>query len=428
MHDAGLELEINRGGERLNDVPYFICGQRLYRLNRTVTAGVEFFTREDLGEILGTERVIMAAGLNQLAIVVPGLYYYVFNDSTDTISQITDSSFDGPFDSVVHVDSTFFLSKTDTKKIIQTSVNDATTTDATQFGIAAAEPTKIVRLFEFNGEMWAAGTEKLIPYRNIGGSGFVMQPVKGGILPFGLRSKHALVKIKRSFIFLSSGSALEPVVYISSGGTPEPISTEPVDNTIQNQTDFVVDNIFFLRYSKNGEDFILMTFGEKTFGYCYKASRLAGRKIWFERQSRIGEQDRAWRVNSIVQAYNKIYVGDAVDGRIGILDDQQGEEYGNPIIRELTAAPFSNLGRAVRCSQIESVIDGSGSAGYVSLSYSDDGHNFSTPMSLPLGDKGQYGLRTIWYRLGRFDFTRYFRFRTSSTVPPKFVALMGKFK
>lgn len=427
LHDSGQELEVNRGGILVNGVPYFVCGQRLYRISRTVTAGVEFFTRQDMGEVLGTSRVDMAEGGGQLAIVVPGEYYYIFKTSDNSLTLITDSDFDGPFDSVCFVDSAFYLNKTNSKKIIQTSVNDGTTTDPLHFSNPTAEPNRIVRVFEYRGELWAAGTQKIIPYRFIGGAGFVQQPVPGGVLPYGIRSVHALVKLKNSFIWLASGQEQEPSVYLYSGGDPEPISTEPVDKTIQNKTDFEVDNTFFLRYAQNGEDFVFLTLGETTFGFCYRASRLSGRKIWFERKSRIGEQDRFWRVTSIVQGYNRLFVGDAVDGRIGILSDTEGEEYGNPIIRRMRTRPFESEAKPFGNSAIKVVMDGSGGDNYISLAWANNSRQFTQPISLPIGDKGEYGNEIEWRRLGRFHRSRTFELSTSSTIPPAINQLIGQF-
>jgi Phage stabilisation protein len=427
LHDAGQELEVNRGGHEMAGAAYFICGQRLYRINRSVVAGVEFFDRENLGEILGTSRVIMDDSGVQLAIVVPGESYYIYDSGENSLTLVTNSDFDGPFDSVVFVDGSFYLNKTNTGKIIQTDLNEGRTCDPLAFGTAEADPDKIVRLFKFNNELWAAGTETMTPYRNVGGNGFVMQAIQGGVLPYGLRSRYALVKFKRNFVFLASGESAEPSIMLCSGGEPEPISTEPVDQTIQNKTDFEIDNAFFLRYSQNGEDFVFATLGDTTFGFCYRASRLSGRKIWFERKSRIGERDRAWRVNSIVQAYNRIFVADAVDGRIGILSDTEGSEYGNAIIREITTRPFSNEGRPIFCKSIEAVIDGMGGDNYVSLEYSDNNYTFTQPIYLRIGDAGEYDLRKIWRRLGRFHQSRLFRIRTSSTIPPTINKLVGDF-
>ena len=428
LHDAGQELEVNRGGHVMAGVPYFVNGQTLYRINRTILSGVEFFAVEALDTILGTARVIMDDNGYQLVIIVPGEYAYIYNATTDNLATISDPDFDGPVDSVAFVDGFFFFNKTGVGKIIQSALNDGSSFDALEFGSAEADPDKIVRLFKFNNELWALGTETMTPYQNIGGTGFVMQPIQGGILPIGLRSKYAIATMSRAFVFLGAGENIKPSIYIFSGGTYQKLSTEPVGTTIQNKTDFEIDNTFFLRYSQNDEDFLLLTVGNTTLGFCYYASQLSGRKIWFERSSRIGENDVAWRANCIVDAYNRLFVGDAVDGRIGLLSDTEGEEYGNPIIRDIYTRPFANEdGHSLSCSRLEAVIDGAGGDNYISLEWSDDNYNFSQAISLPLGKKGEYNLIKEWRRLGRFPRSRLFHFRTSSTIPPAFNKLIGDF-
>ncbi len=424
----GVPLESNRGAHNLSGVPYFVCGEKLYRINRTILAEIENFSIEELGEILGNKRVLIDDNGHQLSIVVPGEHLYIFDSSDDSITEIIDINYDGPVDSVAFVDGFFFYNKTDSGKILQSGLNDGLTFDALEFGSAEADPDKIVRLFKFNNELYALGTETITPFRNIGGAGFVMQPVQGGIIDIGLRSKYAIAKTKNSFVFLGSGENIEPAVYIFSGGQPQKISTEPIDSTIQNKTDFEIDNSFFLRYSNNGEDFILLTLGSKTFGFCYYASQLSGRKIWFERSSRISGKDYAWRVYSIIQAYNRLWVGDSIDGRIGLMSDKEGLEYDEPIIREFTTQPFHGSGRGVTVSEIELLMDGAGGDNYIELSWSDDGRNFSYGNAKAIGKEGQYNLRKIWRRLGRFPNIRSFRFTTSSSIPPVINKLLGRWK
>ena len=90
-----------RGAEVKNGVPFFVIGQVLYRLNRVFVGGVETFNLESLGAIEGSDFVYMAANENQLCITaVPDSFTsgksYIFSESPDTLSEITDPNFDGP--------------------------------------------------------------------------------------------------------------------------------------------------------------------------------------------------------------------------------------------------------------------------------------------------------------------------------------------
>lgn len=429
LHDEGELLESNRGGHVMDGAPYFVNGETLYRVTRTVVNEVESFDTEDLGTIEGTARVIMDDNGYQLVIVVPGEKTYLYNANTDALGEIADEDFDGPVESVAFVDGFFFFNKTDTGKIFQSDLNDGTVYDALDFGSAEADPDKIVRLFKFNNELYALGTETITPYQNIGGSGFVMAPVQNGIIDIGIRSKYAIGKFRDSFVFLGAGENIEPAVYLFAGGRPQKISTEPVDSAIQNKTDFEIDGAFFLRYSQNSEDFVLLTVGGTTLGFCYYASQLSGRKVWIERSSRVSGMDFQWRVTSISQAYNRLFVGDVFDGRIGLLDDELGTEYDEPIIREFTTQPFYNQGVSVSVAALELVMEGAGDdEGYIELTYSDDGRTWSQGLLKKIGETGQYGLRKIWRRLGRFPALRTFRFTTSSSVPPYFNKLLANLK
>jgi len=95
----------NRGGHVMAGVPYFVCGQRLIRLDRTVSfGGLESFSYTDLGEIEGGDYVSMDDNGTQLCIVVPGIKGYIFNSITNILTPITSAAYYdlGPSQQVVY--------------------------------------------------------------------------------------------------------------------------------------------------------------------------------------------------------------------------------------------------------------------------------------------------------------------------------------
>jgi hypothetical protein len=133
-------------------------------------------------------------------------------------------------------------------------------------------------------------------------------------------------------------------------------------------------------------------------------------------------------VASIVTAYNKVFVGDVIDGRIGQLSDDYFSEYGNSIVRYTAGQPFSNEGRSLSVSSIEATMNsGTGTPEtepQLGLCYSDDGgRTYSDMLFRGLGKRGDYERRAIWRRLGRFGKSRVLCFQFAGTTDPTFIKL-----
>ncbi len=62
---------------------------------------------------------------------------------------------------------------------------------------------------------------------------------------------------------------------------------------------------------------------------------------------------------------------------------------------------------------------------YVRMQYSDDGQpNFTNWDEQPIGEVGEYGLRIVWTRLGKYR-QRVYRFQCSSPRKRDMLALVG---
>ena len=79
----------NRGSHEMAGKPYFVNGERLYRLDQSGDDYVLTF----IGGIAGTTRVSIADNGTQLMVLVPGGNGYIYNHVSDSFAQITDSDF-----------------------------------------------------------------------------------------------------------------------------------------------------------------------------------------------------------------------------------------------------------------------------------------------------------------------------------------------
>ena len=432
--DAGQMLEPNRGSHVMSEVPFFVNGNTLYRLNRAVNPDLsETFAIDSLGTIEGSGRVSMADNGLQLCIVVPGGKAYIFTQDPDSLVEITDVDFAGPAQTVVFIDGYFVFNKTDSNIIFHSELRDGLNYNALDFAEAEADPDNTVALHVHRSTLYVLGKETIEPYSNVGGTEFAFAPIRGGVLNKGLRSTFGVHEFNQTFAFIGSGSNEGEAIWMFQGGGLTKISTIPVDEMLQNATPEQLDESFVFYHSLNGAYFLGVTFGAETLVFDSTATRLGGRMMWHERSSRVDSEDVQWRVSSLVNAYNRTLCGDLVDGRIGELSDDIYTEYGNVVIRLVAGQPFENTGVSMNVAQIEATFDaGNGTPTndpLIGLDWSDNGgRTFCDKLFRGSGLLGQYQRRTIWRRLGRFPKSRVLRFHYSEDADPSFIKLEANVK
>jgi hypothetical protein len=136
-------------------------------------------------------------------------------------------------------------------------------------------------------------------------------------------------------------------------------------------------------------------------------------------------------VNSIIRLGGKLLVGDQIDGRIGELDLETFDEYGNVLFWSKSSSPFSNQGQRLFAGEIELTIEsgvglttGQGSDPVVRMDFSDNGaRSFSSEFSRKYGKIGEFEQRTIWRRQGDFPVSRVLRFSGSDPVKRNIIKL-----
>jgi hypothetical protein len=411
----------NRGSQIMEGVGYFINGSRLYSVT---SAGVIV----DIGTITGTGRVSLANNGQFLVIVVPGGDAFGFDNVADTLTQITDVDFITS-DTVVFKDGFFVFSASDGSVFFNSALNDPFTYDALDFGTAEINPDRIVALHVNHNELFVTGEETIELFQNVGGSGFPFQRIPGANIQKGVYGKFTLAEFDNTFVFVGGGQNEDAAIWkVTGSSSVQKISTSAIDNAIQEYTEAEISDAFSWTYSEGGNFFVGFTFvssriPSSTFVYDATTSALAGSSTWHERQS--GVSDNRWRVNSIIRLGGKHLVGDQIDGRIGELDLETFEEYGDVLLWLKSSSPFSNQGQRSFFGEIELFMEsgvgltiGQGSDPIVRMAFSNNGgRSFSSDFNRNYGKIGEYNQRTIWRRQGDIPNSRVLQF--SGTDPVK---------
>jgi hypothetical protein len=427
---AGLKtfstlIGVNRGSILANKIPYFVNGTGLFSLD-----SVGVYTL--LGTITGVKRVVMATnttvdGTTKIAIVVPGGDSFVYDSSLGTVVKITDPDFKVS-DTVTFKDGYYTFTSSDGLTFFTSGLNDPATFDALDFGTAEIDPDLIVGQIVNHNELFVMGEETGELFQNVGGVGFPFQRIPGANIQKGLYSKYGLIAYDNSFVFIGGGKNENAAIWkISGSSSAVKISTSAIDTAIQQYTKAEIAESFAMTYSKNGNFFVTYTFESlripsRTFVYNATTSALSGGSVWHELQS--GVTDNRWRVQSIVQAYGKLLVGDDSTATIGEIDDSTYTDYGATIYRYVTSNPFRTLDQTQFWTDLELLLEqgvglttGQGSDPVVRMQFSNDsGRTWSSEFPRNFGKIGEYTRRSIWRRQGRISTNRVIRFIMTDPV------------
>lgn len=426
---TGVVNEQNRGIHVMGGILYFVNGEQLYSLDRTID-GNDVFGFTAIGAILGSGPVSMADNGNELLVLVPGGEGSLWDGTTFTASINTATG--GDFEAnglpqiVVFIDG-YFVCSTDSKKFISSGINDGLTWNPLDFGTAEADPDDIRAPFVFNNQLFIIGSETTQTFQNVGGSGFPFAAIQGFVIPKGIFAPFSVVATTNSWMMIGGGVNESPAVWIFTGNGFEKISTTAIDNLLSGYSDAEIENIIAVSYADKGAYFTGFSLPDRDIYY----DSISGR--WHERLSFEDGQLSAWRVGFMATAYGRVIVGDSIDGRIGELDAQLRTEYGNTIYRQLNIQPLSNLGNAIFVSALELTME-SGSGDLVTIdpqvrmSYSDDAKTYGSELSRSFGKMGEYFKRVFWRRLGRIPRFRVFQFVMTDPVNPTIIKLEADLK
>ena len=428
-----------RGAHVLGDTAYFVISNNLIRLNRTIVSGAEIFSTDILGMIAGQDRVFMADNGTQLCIVAPpdnvtAGVSYIFTESPDTLTQITDVNFDGPASSVIYIDGYFVFHKSDGKKFFNSPLNDGLSGyDPLDFNVAEADPDQIRGLQRINNQLYVFGSETTQIFRNIGRAPSPFAPIAGAVIDVGVFSPQSIIRFATGLAFVGGGTNQSPSVWLIAGNNKQRLSTKAIDNELAKVSD--LNLIFSWVYTENGADFL----GISTPSTCFVYDLVNGR--WHERQSASDGSLGPYRVSHMVTAYERVLVGDTLSGKLGALNENIYLEYGQLVPRFVITRPFDNVGNPVRLAAIEAVIESgvglanditvnvsnteTATGGYdpqITLSWSDNGgRTFTGTLSRSMGKIGDYYQRPIFNRLGRFPRQRVLKFEVSSPTKATFI-------
>jgi len=415
-----------RGGIAYNGKAYFVIGDTLYEIDNGGTATSRGTLNTSSGRVSMAHNGVRPGAVQQI-MIVDGTDGWIYDNTTSTLSEITDTDFVSS-DSVVFIDGYFvFAQAGGSDRFWLTNLYDGTAIDSTDFATAEGSPDAIQSLIADNRELFIFGEETLEVWYNSGDTDNIFQRFQGGFKQHGCVAKFTPARFDNSVIWLSRNDRGDSqVVRLGDGYQPQVVSTPELNYQFSLLSQ---EDAFGYSYQHEGHEFYVLTFPASNVTYAYDAST----QMWHQRAHSIGGNfPSRERYNCHVFAFGKHLFGDYLNGNIYVLDGSIGTFNGTNIERERTTISISDEENRRRLSSLqldmeEGIGDGNTANDDVFwLSYSKDGgHTFTNEVSRNAGEGGDWAKRVIWRRLGQAR-NWIFRIRTFTTARPVLKGLIAK--
>lgn len=405
--DTG-EVEV-RGFGKLAGVLYACAGTRLYSVSSGGLATALTGTA-----IAGVGPVRIHSNATAL-VVTPGDGLGYSSDGV-TVVQITDPDFttSGGAADGVNLDGYSVFRRPGTRSFINTGI-DTLAVAGLDIGSAAATPDPLVGLIVNNRELVFVKEGSSELWYNAGnaiGTPFSRSP--DGFKELGCAARGSLCTQDNSPIMLAGDKTFRRLQGVWSR-----ISQHGIESILQRMT--VRADCIALPYTQEGHLFVAFTFASE--GRTLVVDLTTGE--WHERESMLddGTSLGSWRVQAIIECYGRTFVGDRISGKLGVLDPDTHEEFGDPQVMQWSYAPVYSEGLKLSHARLElgftggqGTATGQGADPKLTLFVSDDGGN--TERARPtksLGAMGEYGATIVYDNLGE-SANRVYRCQMSDPV------------
>lgn len=381
-----------RGGHVFGGVLHVVSGEQLYSVT---SAGVATSVGSS---IPGSGRISMADNGDELG-MVNGTNGYIYS-SASGFQLITDIDFT-PANTIDFLDGFFIFDRIGTNEWFRSDLLDGTAYDSTAFATAESKSDQILSVRQHKQLAYLFGEFSIEPWQNVGTANFPWQRISGGTIDRGIIAAHAFGDEDESLFFVGE----DRVAYRLGGTQLKRISTHAIEQ--EWQTYATVSDCFGLSVPWSGHKWIVFTFPTQAKTWVYDIAT----NMWHERESRDvnGTALGRWRANMAIQAYGKVFIGDAYSGKIGYLDASTYAEFGDPMYAEAVGTPAHADGKPIFVSEFRlemetgvGLASGQGSDPQVMLDVSrDGGRTFDDQQAWQTAGKiGEYRTELRWRRLG----------------------------
>ena len=369
--------------------------------------------------ITGTDIVSMADNGFQLCIVsgqASAGWILDTNPQSATygFQQITDPNF-FPANTVSFFDGYFVFDRRGTNEFFVSNLYDGTTYNGLAFASAESQPDFVTGTIQNLQLLFVICQAHLKLWYDAGATPFPFARYTGAGISYGCVSPKTIIKQDGAIFFLGA----DKIFYRLQSTVPIRVSTHAIEHIIALDGD--ITQAYCFTYTWEGHKFVVLTLpvSKRTLVFDISTSRWHERESWDQNNASLGQ----WRANTTFRAFNNVYLGDAVNSNVNLLDWTVYTEVGNTIRGLAYSIPYNQDRKRLFVSRFELDIQagvglpyGYGSDPQIMLGWSVDGANTFNPLQFwrSMGKQGQYLRRLRWLRMGN---ARQFVFVLSCTDP-----------
>lgn len=371
-----------RGFHYSNSVLYVAMDDRLLKLTRSGST----YTLSDIGSLSGDQPVTFAQNNED----DPSMVVVTENGAFNVTASAAPTSFAAPAlpqpNSVTSIGG-YLVFTTLFGEIWATGLNVKTiATDS--FTTAQQRSDGLLRGITFRNEFFACGQTSIEVYVNAGTSPFPL--AYSTAIPRGLKGQWCIGGYQEGWSSELLWVGDDNCVYQLDGYKPVRVSTHDVERDIESITDATDIEVYV--YMHGGHAIWSMSSSTWTWEF-----NLTTRQ-WHERASYL---ETRWRGSHTVKAFDQWIAGDRETGKLGTIDEDTHDEYGNPLVWTVESAPSSAFPGRIAIPRMDFDFEvGVGRVGgdqpietdpKVRISWSDNGGaTFSNPVIRDLGKQSQW--------------------------------------
>lgn len=407
----------DRGGINWNDICYRVMGTKLVRVNEDGTV-------DTLGDVGSGGQCSFDYSFTQLAIS-SGTRFYYWNGLT--LTQVTDFDL-GPVLDFIWIDGYFMT--TDGEFLIVTELNDPTQVDPLKYGSSEVDPDPVVGILKLQDEAYAINRYTIEVFQNLGTAAgidtFPFQRIQGAQIEKGAVGTYCACVFGQSIAFLGSGRNEAISIYLGQHAQYLKIATREIDQILQQFTQAELAESILEEKVDKGHQTLLVHLPDRTICYDLAASKELETPVWYTLTSTLVGFEK-YRARNLVRCYDRWLVGDPQSSKVGYLDDDVGENWGDSVRWEFGTMIVYNKGDGALFHELELVA----LTGRVALtadptiatSYSVDGETWSQNRFIRAGVKGNRKKRLVWLQQGAMGNWRIQRFQGDSNAHIAFARL-----
>ncbi len=394
----------DRGGINWNGVCYRVMGSSLVSIDASGNTTT-------IGTVTGSDLVTFDYSFDYLS-VSGGGNLYLYDGST--LAQVTDTDLGTVID---HIWIDGYFMTTDGENLVVTELSNPFSVDPLKYGSSEVDPDPVNGLHKIDNEAYAINRHTIEVFTNTPSSGFPFQRIEGAQIQKGAFGTKTACVFEGNIAFLGSGRMEAPGVYVARGGQSGKISTQEIDQILQEFTETQLSQAQLEAKIDKNHKHLLLHLPDRTLVYDESASFALQVPVWFTLTTSLRGNSK-YRARNLVWCYNKWLVGDPLSSTIGYFSDDVSSHYGVENGWDFGTTIVYNEGRSAIFHQLELVaLAGRAALGVnptVWTEYSKDGMSWSGEEGVSTGKQGDRDKRIVWFEQGMMDNFRLQRFRGTS--------------